>query len=121
MTNMRRPEFVFKVRIMKASRYRTLRPTQMHSIAYLLRLFLAVQANPKHVLANFDVSNAFLNAEAFRRCRHTDTTSARVVAVRSRETWHSLSVHKGALWFERGTQVMGRSQRQDLDFLCLPD
>ena len=28
-----------------------------------LRLFLAVQANPKHVLASFDVSNAFLNAE----------------------------------------------------------
>ena len=27
------------------------------------RLFLAVQANPKHVLASFDVSNAFLNAE----------------------------------------------------------
>ena len=31
--------------------------------AHLLRLFLAVQANPKHVLASFDVSNAFLNAE----------------------------------------------------------
>ena len=31
--------------------------------AHLLRLFLAVQANPRHVLANFDVSNAFLNAE----------------------------------------------------------
>ena len=31
--------------------------------ARLLRLFLAVQANPKHVLASFDVSNAFLNAE----------------------------------------------------------
>ena len=30
---------------------------------HLLRLFLAVQANPKHVLASFDVSNAFLNAE----------------------------------------------------------
>ena len=26
--------------------------------AHLLRLFLAVQANPKHVLASFDVSNA---------------------------------------------------------------
>ena len=31
--------------------------------AHLLRLFLAVQANPKHVLASFDVSNAFVNAE----------------------------------------------------------
>ena len=31
--------------------------------AHLLRLFLAVQANPKHALASFDVSNAFLNAE----------------------------------------------------------
>ena len=31
--------------------------------AHLLRLFLAVQAKPKHVLASFDVSNAFLNAE----------------------------------------------------------
>ena len=31
--------------------------------AHFLRLFLAVQANPKHVLASFDVSNAFLNAE----------------------------------------------------------
>ena len=31
--------------------------------ADLLRLFLAVQANPKHVLASFDVSNAFLNPE----------------------------------------------------------
>ena len=31
--------------------------------AHLLRLFLAVQANSKHVLASFDVSNAFLNAE----------------------------------------------------------
>ena len=31
--------------------------------AHLPRLFLAVQANPKHVLASFDVSNAFLNAE----------------------------------------------------------
>ena len=31
--------------------------------AHLLRLFLAVLANPKHVLASFDVSNAFLNAE----------------------------------------------------------
>ena len=31
--------------------------------AHLLRLFLAVQANPKHVLASFDVSNAYLNAE----------------------------------------------------------
>ena len=31
--------------------------------AHLLRLFLAVQANPKHVLASLDVSNAFLNAE----------------------------------------------------------
>ena len=29
--------------------------------AHLLRLFLAVQANPDHV--SFDVSNAFLNAE----------------------------------------------------------
>ena len=34
-----------------------------HDAAHLLRLFLAVQANPKHVLASFDVSNAFLNAE----------------------------------------------------------
>ena len=31
--------------------------------AHLLRLFLAVQANPKHVLASFEVSNAFLSAE----------------------------------------------------------
>ena len=31
--------------------------------AHLLRLFLAVQANPKHALASFDVSNAFLDAE----------------------------------------------------------
>ena len=31
--------------------------------AHLLIFFLAVQANPKHVLANFDVINAFLNAE----------------------------------------------------------
>ena len=31
--------------------------------AHLLRLFLAMQANPKHVLASFDMSNAFLNAE----------------------------------------------------------
>ena len=31
--------------------------------AHLLILFLAVQANPKHVLVSFDVSNAFLNAE----------------------------------------------------------
>ena len=31
--------------------------------AHLLRLFLAVQANPKHFLASFDVSIAFLNAE----------------------------------------------------------
>ena len=31
--------------------------------AHLLRLFLAVQANPKHVLASFDVSNASPNAE----------------------------------------------------------
>ena len=30
--------------------------------AHLLRLLLAVQANPKDVLASFDVSNAFLNA-----------------------------------------------------------
>ena len=30
---------------------------------HTFRLFLAVQANPKHVLASFDVSNAFLNAE----------------------------------------------------------
>ena len=31
--------------------------------AHLLRLLLAVQANPRHVLASFDVSSAFLNAE----------------------------------------------------------
>ena len=31
--------------------------------AHLLHLFLAVQANPKHVLASLDVSNTFLNAE----------------------------------------------------------
>ena len=31
--------------------------------AHLLRLFLAAQANPTHVLASFDVSNSFLNAE----------------------------------------------------------
>ena len=31
--------------------------------AHLLRRSQAVQANPKHVLASFDVSNAFLNAE----------------------------------------------------------
>ena len=31
--------------------------------AHLLRLFLPLQSNPKHVLASFDVSNAFLNAE----------------------------------------------------------
>ena len=31
--------------------------------AHLLRLFLVVQAHPKHVLASFCVSNAFLNAE----------------------------------------------------------
>ena len=31
--------------------------------AHLLHLILAAQANPKHVLASFDVSNAFLNAE----------------------------------------------------------
>ena len=31
--------------------------------AHLLRLFLAVQANPKHVLVSFDVSTAFLNAD----------------------------------------------------------
>ena len=31
--------------------------------AHLLRLFLAVEANPKDVLATFHVSNAFLNAE----------------------------------------------------------
>ena len=31
--------------------------------AHLLRLFLVVQAHPKHVLASFDVSNALLNAE----------------------------------------------------------
>ena len=30
---------------------------------HLLRLLLAVQANPKHVLASCDVSNAFLNAD----------------------------------------------------------
>ena len=34
-----------------------------HADAHLLRLFLVVQANPKHVLASFDVSNAFPNAE----------------------------------------------------------
>ena len=31
--------------------------------AHLLRLFLVVQANAKHVLASFDISNAFLNAD----------------------------------------------------------
>ena len=31
--------------------------------AHLLRLFLAVHTNPKHVLASFDLSNAFLNEE----------------------------------------------------------
>ena len=31
--------------------------------ARLLLLFLAVQAHPKNVLASFDFSNAFLNAE----------------------------------------------------------
>ena len=33
--------------------------------AHLLRLFLAVQADPKHVFASFDVSNAFLNAKLY--------------------------------------------------------
>ena len=31
--------------------------------AHLLRLFLAAHADPENVLASFDVSNAFLNAE----------------------------------------------------------
>ena len=31
--------------------------------AHLLRLFLSVYASSKNVLASFDVSNAFLNAE----------------------------------------------------------
>ena len=39
--------------------------TTTNADAHLLRLFLGVQANPKHVLASFDVSNAFLNAELF--------------------------------------------------------
>ena len=36
--------------------------------AHLLRLFLAMQANPKHVLASFDVRKAFLNAERSQAC-----------------------------------------------------
>ena len=34
-----------------------------NAYAHHLRLFLVVQANPKHVLASFDVNNAFLNVE----------------------------------------------------------
>ena len=78
--------------------------------AHLLRLFLAVQANPKHVLASFDVSNAFLNAELSDDVVIL-TTSARIGTVWSRQTWHSLSVHQGMLWLERSTEVIGRSQR----------
>ena len=30
-------------------------------------------------------------------------------------------MHESMLWLERSSQIMGRSQRQDLDVLCLPD
>ena len=45
---------------MRASRSKN---STTNADAHLLKLFLAVQANPKHVLASFDVSNAFQNAE----------------------------------------------------------
>ena len=44
---------------MKASKSRTPRPTRMR----ISQIVATLQANPKHVLASFDVSNAFLNAE----------------------------------------------------------
>ena len=43
--------------------------------AHLLKLFLAAKANPKHCLASFDVSNAFLNAE-LSESSDLDATSA---------------------------------------------
>ena len=47
---MRKHEFVYKDRIINAD-------------AHLLHLFLSVYVSSKNVLASFDVSNAFLNAE----------------------------------------------------------
>ena len=59
-TNMRRPEYVFRARNHEGFQVQN---STTNADAHLLRPFLAVQANPKHVLASFDVSNAFVNAE----------------------------------------------------------
>ena len=88
---------------MKGSRFRILPPTQMHTFS---DWFLEVRASPKHVLASFDVSNAFLNAELSEDV--LILTHTRIDTIWSCKSWHSLPVYESVLWIERGT--MGRGQ-----------
>ena len=79
---------------------------------------LAVQANPKHVLASFDVSNAFLNAELSEDVIILTQPAPELIQF---GLVRPLPVHESMLWVERSTKVTGRSQKQDLGFFCLPD
>ena len=65
--------------------------------AHLLRLFLAVQSTPKHILASLVVSNAFLNADL-----SDDVTILTQPA--PGQAWYSLPMCKSMSWFERRPQ-----------------
>ena len=63
--------------------------------AHLLRLFLSVYASSKNVLASFDVSNAFLNAElVVGRGDDSHPAGSRTCTIWSCQAWHFVSMHQ---------------------------
>ena len=79
--------------------------------AHLLRLFLSVYASSKNVLASFDVSNAFLNAELLDEVTISHSTCSRTCTIWSSQTWNSVSMHQGLLWSSRSTETFGGIKR----------
>ena len=94
MTSMRRPEYVFRARITKASRSRTPPPTQMHIFfrcAFLgagLSEDVIILTQPAPELIQFGLVKP-----------------------------GTLLMHESMLRVEKGSQAVGRSQRQDLDVI----
>ena len=82
--------------------------------SHLLRLFLAVQANPDHILASFDISNAFLNAESSEDVVMLTQPAPELIQFGLVKPGTPYQCTKPAMVSEKS---VGRSKREDI--MCL--
>ena len=79
--------------------------------AQLLRLFLSVYASSKNVLASFDVSNAFLNAELSEEVTILTQPAPELVQFGLVKPGTFIPMYQGLLRSSRSTETLGRIKR----------